>query len=197
MVAVLFRPQEDAAGYLEVLHRIARGPGVPEAVYHDRHRISVVHPAGPPTLAEDPAGEREPTQVGRALQELGITAIAARSPQAKGRVERLFGALQDRLVSELRLAGAATPAEAETVLQAVVPRFNARTASILPTGMNPSTTTSTTPERSPVVVTAWQAPGKVPRTQAHLQAHAVAGFETGLSRHAMAASFPVSLRTVG
>jgi transposase len=126
VVAPLFRPQEDAAGYLEVLYRIARGPGVPEAVYHDRHSIFVVHPAGPPTLAEDLAGEREPTQVARALQELGITAIAARSPQAKGRVERLFGTLQDRLVSELRLAEAATPAEAETVLQALVPRFNAR-----------------------------------------------------------------------
>lgn len=128
VVAALFRPQEDAAGYLEVLHRIALGPGVPEAVYHDRHSIFVVHPAGSPTLAEDLAGEREPTQVGRALQELGIAAIAARSPQAKGRVERLFGTLQDRLVSELRLAGAATPAEAETVLQAFLPRFNTRFA---------------------------------------------------------------------
>ena len=46
-----------------------------------------------------------PTQLGRAFAELGIGSIAARSPQAKGRVERLWGTLQDRLVSELRLAG--------------------------------------------------------------------------------------------
>lgn len=128
VVAALFRPQEDAAGYLELLHRIAVGPGLPEAVYHDRHGIFVVAPGARPALAEQLAGEPEPTQVGRALRELGIAAIAARSPQAKGRVERLFGTFQDRLVSELRLAAVATPAEAERVLQAFLPRFNARFA---------------------------------------------------------------------
>ena len=62
------------------------------------------------TLAEELRGAQDPTQVGQALQALGIEAIYALSPQAKGRVERLWGTLQDRLVSELRLAGARTAA---------------------------------------------------------------------------------------
>ena len=56
-----------------------------------------------------PMDEREPlppTQIGRALRELGIVWIAAHSPQAKGRVERSFGTAQDRLVKGLRVAGA-------------------------------------------------------------------------------------------
>jgi hypothetical protein len=59
---------------------------------------------------------------------LEITTIAARSPQAKGRVERLFGTLQDRLVVELRLAGASTLEQANAVVQAYLPRFNAQFA---------------------------------------------------------------------
>ena len=57
------------------------------------------------TLTEELAGEQTPTQVGQALRALGIKPIFALSPQAQGRVERLFGTLQDRLVQELRLAG--------------------------------------------------------------------------------------------
>jgi len=128
VVAALFRPQEDAAGYLELLHRIAVGPGLPEAVSHDRHRIFAVAPGTGATREEQLAGERAPTHVGRALRELGVVGIAARSPQAKGRVERLFGTFQDRLVSELRLAGAATLPTAEALLQAFLPRFNDRFA---------------------------------------------------------------------
>jgi hypothetical protein len=60
------------------------------------------------TRAEQLAGRREPTQLGRVLAELGIASIQARSPQAKGRIERLWGTFQDRLVAELRLAGACT-----------------------------------------------------------------------------------------
>jgi hypothetical protein len=59
---------------------------------------------------------------------LEITSIAARSPHAKGHVERLFGTLQDRLVIELRLAGASTHEQANEVLQAYLPRFNAQFA---------------------------------------------------------------------
>lgn len=50
-------------------------------------------------------GRQDPTQVGWALQELGIEPIYALSPQAKGRIERLFGTLQDRLIAELQKAG--------------------------------------------------------------------------------------------
>jgi transposase len=126
--AAVFREQEDAAGYLALLHQVISTVGVPEAVYHDRHGIFIRPQQDRESLGEQLAGQREPTQVGRALRELGIVAIAAHSPQAKGRVERLFGTLQDRLVAELRLAGATTLAEANAVLAAYLPHFNARFA---------------------------------------------------------------------
>ena len=77
-------------------------------------------------MEEQLAGRAEPTQFGRLLAELGITPITAHSPQAKGRVERLFGTLQDRLVVELRLAGVATIVDANAFLASYLPRHNAR-----------------------------------------------------------------------
>ncbi len=126
--AAVFREQEDAAGYLALLYQVVSTVGCPEAVYHDRHGIFLRASPARETLAEQLAGTREPTQVGRALRELGIASIAAHSPQAKGRVERLFGTLQDRLVAELHLAGACTLTEANAVLAAYLPRFNAHFA---------------------------------------------------------------------
>jgi transposase len=124
--AALFREEEDAAGYLELVHQVVTTLGRPEAVYHDRHGIFLRAPQERERLAEQLAGAREPTQLGRALRELEIVSIAAHSPQAKGRIERLFGTLQDRLVAELRLAGATTLREANVVLAAYLPHFNAR-----------------------------------------------------------------------
>jgi hypothetical protein len=80
------------------------------------------------TLEEELSGQREPTQVGRALQSLGVEIIYALSPRAKGRVERLWGMLQDRLVSELRLAGARTAEQANAVLGRFRADFNRRFA---------------------------------------------------------------------
>ena len=119
--AATFRAQEDAQGYLLVLRTVLQTKGIPLAIYRDRHGIFARRAQDPWTVAEELAGERVPTQVGRALAELGVQSIAAYSPQAKGRIERLWGTLQDRLVAELRLAGASTPEEAETVLQALRP----------------------------------------------------------------------------
>ncbi len=76
-------------------------------------------------MAEQLAGFPRPRQVARAFAALGIASITAHSPQAKGRIERLFNTLQDRLVVELRLAGAGTTAAATAVLAAYLPRFNA------------------------------------------------------------------------
>lgn len=76
------------------------------------------------TLEEEIRGEQDPTQVLRALKALEIEAIYALSPQAKGRVERVWGTYQDRLVSELRLAGAKTKEEADAVLNRVRPEIN-------------------------------------------------------------------------
>ena len=71
---------------------------------------------------------RPPTHFGQALEELGIASIVAHSPQAKGRVERLFATLQDRLVCELRLSGVSSLADANAFLQGYLPRFNAQFA---------------------------------------------------------------------
>jgi hypothetical protein len=70
----------------------------------------------------------KPTQFGRAMRELGITHIFARSPEAKGRIERAAGTFQNRLVTELRLAGARTMDEANAVLETFLPRYNKRFA---------------------------------------------------------------------
>jgi transposase len=110
-----FVEQECAAGYLTVLHAIAREKGLPWSAYMDQHG-SLKRNDAHWTLEEELRGTQHPTQVGRALQELEIEVIYALSAQAKGRVERLWGTLQDRLVSELRLAGATTRAQANAIL---------------------------------------------------------------------------------
>jgi len=128
MTAATFREQEDSAGYFEILHQTIRAQGLPAALYRDRHG-SFEQPLGkqPPEELRS-ADTRLPTQVGRALRELGIRSIAARSPQAKGRIERCWGTFQSRLPLLLRLAGACDRDSAEAVLQAFVSRFNARFA---------------------------------------------------------------------
>ena len=88
---------------LRTLEGWLRRHGRPVALYTDKH--SIFQPAGPPPNDEQLRGAPARTQFGRALAELDIEWIPAHSPQAKGRIERLFGTLQDRLVKELRLAG--------------------------------------------------------------------------------------------
>jgi hypothetical protein len=125
----MFRDQEDSQGYFLVLEQVARSRGVPLAVYHDGHGIFTRSKGAHPdrlTRAELITGRPAPTQFGRLLQELGVTAITAHSPQAKGRIERLWNTFQDRLVTELRLADVRTMAEANRFLSAFLPRFNAR-----------------------------------------------------------------------
>ena len=111
-----FVEQECAAGYLRVLEAIARAKGLPLSAYMDRHS-SLKRNDDYWTLEEELRGTQDPTQVGRALDALDIEPIYALSPQAKGRVERLWGTLQDRLTSELRLAKARTCAQANAVLE--------------------------------------------------------------------------------
>jgi transposase len=127
-VHAVFREQEDAAGYLLLLRDSIRRKGVPLAWYSDRHGIFQRNDKEPWTLAEELAGRRQPTQVARALEELGINLILAHSPQAKGRVERLWETFQDRLVKELRRADARSLADANRVLKTFLPRFRKRFA---------------------------------------------------------------------
>ncbi len=130
VLAAIFREQEDRVGYFQLVEQLVRHYGRPLAFYHDRHEI---FPKRRPvkeadSLEDQLAGRVALSQFGRLLEELEITSIAALSPQAKGRVERLFGTLQDRLVFELRLAGASTREQANEFLITYLPRFNAQFA---------------------------------------------------------------------
>jgi len=120
----VFREAEDAAGYFLVLQQVCMTHGLPQALYADQHTI--FQSPSQPTLEQQLTGELPRTQFGRLVDELGIHLIAARSPQAKGRIERLWGTLQDRLVKELRKAGACDLESANRILSAYLPKFNAR-----------------------------------------------------------------------
>lgn len=124
--AALFREQEDAAGYLAMLRAIVAGPGIPLALYVDRHGIFTKRASERLTLEEELTGTRLPTQVGRALDELGIRRIHALSAEAKGRIERMWGTIQGRLVAELGLEGITTIAAANDYLPGFLARLNAR-----------------------------------------------------------------------
>ena len=128
LIAAVFREQEDAHGYFLLLMQVLRAMGIPLALYHDRHSVFQDNSKRPWSVQEELAGRQEPTQFGRALEQLGITSIAAHSPQAKGRVERLNGTLQDRLVQELRLAGISAIKAGNRFLPQYLKRFNARFA---------------------------------------------------------------------
>jgi transposase len=118
---------ENTVGYLRALHAMITAHGIPLSLYRDRHSIFQRNDSHW-TLAEQLAGKQAPTQLGRALDELGIQQIPAYSPQAKGRIERAWRTCQDRLVSELRLAQAVTLEQANTVLARFCPDFNQRFA---------------------------------------------------------------------
>ena len=118
VVNALFCELENTHGYFRLLDGLIRHRGIPLALYVDRHAV-FKHTPSPETAAG-------PTQFSQAMDELGLQLIFALSPQAKGRVERAAGTFQDRLVSELRLAGAATIDDANRVLEGFLPRFNNR-----------------------------------------------------------------------
>ena len=130
LAAAVFREEEDAAGYFLLVKQMLEQHGRPLALSHDRHGIfkQTSKATQADTLEEQLVGKQDPTQFGRLLEELEITSIAARSPQAKGRVERLFGTLQERLLVQLRLADAHTLEQANQVLASYLPRFNAQFA---------------------------------------------------------------------
>lgn len=128
VAGALFRKQEDAQGYFLLVKQIATAHGIPVALYHDRHGIFERSPLDKESIEDQLEGIRALTQFGRLMEELGINSISAMSPQAKGRIERLWGTFQDRLVSELRLAGANTQDEANNVLKKFLPAHNQRFA---------------------------------------------------------------------
>ncbi len=111
---------------MDSLERYIRHSGCPVSLYLDKH--STYKTTRQPDLDELLRGEEAQTQFERAAKELDIEIIHAHSPQAKGRIERAFGTLQDRLVKELRLVGVCTIEEANTFLEEFMPRHNKRFA---------------------------------------------------------------------
>lgn len=126
-LALYFRPAEDLHGYATLLHMICTTYGLPLALYGDRLGVFVRNDAHW-SLEEELRGMQDPTHFGRILQDLGIGYIAAHSPQAKGRIERFWQTLQDRLVSELRLRAIRTPEAANAFLPAFLADLNPRFA---------------------------------------------------------------------
>ena len=125
VLALHFRPTEDLHGYATVFQQMFTQYGRPLALYGDRINILIrndVHWS----LAEQLRGAQDPTHLGRVLHDLGIGYLAAGSPEAKGRVERLWRTLQDRLSSELRLRHITTPERANAFLPEFLADLNPR-----------------------------------------------------------------------
>lgn len=127
ILAARFFLSETAQGYFLLLQSLLQRFGVPLAFYGDRSGVFTRNDQHW-SVEEQLADKRQPTQFGRALEQLGITFIAAQSPQAKGRIERRWGVLQDRLTSELRLAAAGDLDAANQVLRRFVADYNRRFA---------------------------------------------------------------------
>lgn len=107
---------------MDSMKRYIKRYGMPRGVYLDKH--STYRSQAEPTIEEQLADRKPMSQFERSLAELGIEVIHANSPQAKGRVERLFKTLQDRLVREMRLAGISSVEEANEFLKTYLPIHN-------------------------------------------------------------------------
>ena len=120
-----FYDYEGTLPALDSFKQYVRKCGLPISVYLDKH--TTYKSTGRLTVEQELAGVKEPlSQFERALEELGVEVIHAGSPQAKGRIERLFGILQDRLIKEMRLAGIRTKEEANAFLEHYLPIYNRR-----------------------------------------------------------------------
>ncbi len=126
ILGAIFVPTESSASYLRLLDMVVKRHGVPLSVYQDRH-TALVRTDEHWSLEEQFLGKQYPTHVGRVLEDLGVRAISAHSPQAKGRVERGFGVMQDRLIAELELNGITDMDQANKWLEEYyIPRHNQR-----------------------------------------------------------------------
>ena len=119
-----FYEYEGTIPAMDSVGRYVRQYGVPLAVYADKH--TTYQSPTKPTVEEQLAGTEPVSQFGRVLRELGVELIPAHSPQAKGRIERLFKTFQDRVIKEMRLAGISTLDAANQFLDAYLLRYNQR-----------------------------------------------------------------------
>ena len=109
---------------LDSFKRYVRKNGIPHTIYLDKH--TTYKSWAKPTIESELTGKEPLSQFKRALYELGVEVIHADSPQAKGRIERLFRTFQDRVVKEMRLRGIKTLEAANGFLEEYLPVFNAR-----------------------------------------------------------------------
>jgi hypothetical protein len=114
-----FYPTEQMNGYFNVIRNIVEGNGIPAAIYTDRTALM---------LSERRTEKHEKyfSHLAKSLQRMGVTLIQARSPEAKGRIERLWRTMQDRLVSELRAMDVKTIEGANRLLAIYLRRHNLR-----------------------------------------------------------------------
>jgi len=119
-----FEESETTWAYIALMREILLSHGLPFSLYSDRHTI--FHSPREATIIEQLNNQKPLTQFGRAMNELGIKIIKAYSPQAKGRIERLWEFFQDRLVVEMRLKGITTKEEANQYLPGFLKQINAR-----------------------------------------------------------------------
>jgi hypothetical protein len=116
--------KEDSDGYFMLMREIIRTAGIPQAIYSDRHSVFYIEREA--TIEEQLRGKVPMTQFGRAMYDLGVRMHKAFSPQAKGRIERLFKTLQDRFIAELRLRGINTIEGANRYLKKFIKKYNRR-----------------------------------------------------------------------
>jgi len=119
-----FYKYEGTIPAMDSLKRYIKKYGIPCSVYMDKH--STYKSTAKPTIEDELQNRQVLTHFGRVLEELGMKYIPAGSPQAKGRIERLFGTFQDRLVKEMRLKRIKTIEEANKFLEYYLPIYNKR-----------------------------------------------------------------------
>ena len=128
IVHLRFWPTECLAGYFYLAREVATDAryGLPESFYHDKHTI--LRSPKEPSIDDELAGREPMSQFQHVLAQLGVEGIPAQTPQAKGRIERMWQTLQDRLIKEMRLAGIQNLEQANAFLPAFILRYNAEFA---------------------------------------------------------------------
>lgn len=138
ILALYFTPNECMEGYFKIVRQIVLKHGIPTSLYCDRHTIFISPKDGKLSVEEQLEGKTvNLTQFGRAMEELGINIIKAYSPQAKGRIERLWGTLQSRLPVEFKIHGITTIEQANAFLAEFIVKYNNKFG-VEPEDINPA-----------------------------------------------------------
>lgn len=127
ILALYFTPNECMEGYFEIVRQMVSNHGIPTSLYCDCHAVFVPRNYNQLSIEDQLEGKTvNLTQFGRAMDELGINVIKAYSPQAKGRIERLWGTLQSRLPVEFKIHGITTIEQANSFLSEFMAKYNTK-----------------------------------------------------------------------